>query len=139
MGGAEGDNGEATLADEGRIGEELIGFHLGKGDGFGDGFRGFEVKLGIFGIGGIDGYDDGRADGALFAAGVINDETVPGLHGSDVAKGKGIGDAVPESGAVALEVSEGIFRGFGFEKVAGHGDLNLNLIVCILQKNREEI
>ena len=73
LSGGEGDDGEAALANERGIGEELVGFDLGKGDGLGEQIFGFDFDGGIFGVGGVTGDHGGGADGALAIAGFVDD------------------------------------------------------------------
>ena len=56
-----------------------------------------------------------RAYGGFADGGVIDDELVALLHVAEGEQGLVVGDAVPGGLAVADEVVEGVFVGFGFE------------------------
>jgi hypothetical protein len=80
--------------------------------------------LGTFGIGGVDRDYCRGANGAFFIAGVIDDEAIAGLHFAEIAKGYGIGYAVPDSRAIFLQVGEGVCGGFGLQKIVCHCELH---------------
>lgn len=122
LGGGERDDGEASLADQRRVGEQLIGLDFGEGDRPGQRFSGFNLDGGILGIGEVHGNDGRGADRALAIPGLVDDERRARSHFAKVAQGDGIGHAVPHGDGVALEIREGVFGGFGLEQIGGrHG------------------
>ena len=125
MGLGEGNDGEAADSNEGGILEEFVGFDLGQGNGIGKRFAGFDFDLRFLGVGGVDGDNGGGADGPLAVAGFVDDELCAGRHLAEIFYGSGIGDAVPDSDLIALEISEGVFGGFGLEQIVGRHEFHL--------------
>jgi len=117
----EGNYREATLSDQWGIGEQGIGFDLCQGDGLCERLARFDLNFWTFRIGGIDGDYRSGAYRAFVLAGFVNDQAIAGLHPTKISQSDRIGDAVPLCGAIALQVGEGIFGGFGLEKIVGHG------------------
>ena len=108
------------MADQGRISEERIGFDLREWNRLGESLAGFDFHLRALGIGGIDGDYRGGADGGLVVAGFVDDEAVAGLHAAEISERDGIGDTIPNSRAVLLQVGKGILGRLGFKEIVCH-------------------
>lgn len=118
----ERDDREPADEDQRRRGEERLGFEVGERLGLPEALAHFDVDDGDFGAGGIHAEDRAGADGGALVSGVVKDPFGSGLHLAQVLDGSGVGDAIPDSLAVAQEVVEGVDGGFGFEEEAGaHG------------------
>ena len=119
LGVGEGDDGEAELAEEDGVFEDGGGAHVVEGLFLLEALAGLDADFGVLGVGGVDGDDFGGADGGFAYVGVVDDEFFAVFHAAEVEEGGGVGDAVPGGLAVADEVVEGVFAGFGLEEV-GH-------------------
>src|SRR5207248_6030687 len=115
----EGNDGEAELAEEDGVFEDGGGAHVVEGFLLLEALDRLDADFGIFGVGGVDGYDFGGADGGFAHIRVVDDEFFAGLHAAEIEQGGGVRDAVPGSFAVAHQVIEGVGGGFGFEEI-GH-------------------
>ena len=119
---SEGDHGKAELAEEERAMEDRCVAEFGEWLFTLEALSSFEADDGIFGVRRVSSDADylGGADGGLADVGVVDDAVLALLHIAEGDQGLGILDAVPGGFAVAEEIVEGVFVGFGFEKVR-HG------------------
>ena len=85
-----------------------------------DGLAGFDFYFRNFGISSIDADHRRRAYGALLFSGVVNHQALPWFHLAQMLHGSRICYAIPNRGFFALQISEGIDGGFGFEEIV-HG------------------
>ena len=77
-------------------------------------FDGSDADLGVFGVGGVDRQDFGRAYGSFADVGVIDHQLFAHLHATQVKQRLVVRDAVPDGFLVAEEVVEGVLVGLGF-------------------------
>ncbi len=111
----EGDYGEAELAEEDGVVKDGRLTHFVEGLLALESLDGGYADDWVFGIGGVDGYNLGGADGGLADIGVVDDELFARFHVAQVEEGGVVGDAVPGGLAVAEEVVEGVLVGFCLE------------------------
>src|SRR5262249_60575815 len=96
--GREGDDREASLSHQRRVGEQLVGFDLCQGAWFRDGMAGLDPYLGNFRVADVDRFNGRRAYRALFVAGVIDNQLLAWLHFTQMPHRDWVGHTVPDGG-----------------------------------------
>jgi hypothetical protein len=101
-------DGEASLPQQRRIREQLVGFDLSERGGMGERFPGGDYDKRRLRIARVHGNHRGAADGALFIARVVKDQVVAGRHFAQMLHRRRIRHAVPLGLFIALQIRKGI-------------------------------
>jgi hypothetical protein len=114
----QGHHGQAALADQWRLGKEVLFFNRGERVRLLQAMADFDFDERSFRVGGIDADYGGGTDGLALVTGMVDNELIAGLHFAQMTDGGRVSDAVPDSFVVALETREGIGLGLRFQQVA---------------------
>jgi hypothetical protein len=103
---------ETELTEEDGVLEDGGGAHVVERFGLLEALAGLDADDGVFGVRGVDGDYGGCADGFLTYVGVVDDELLALLHGTEIEEGSVVGDAVPGGLTIANKVVEGVLVWF---------------------------